>query len=405
MKSALLIFFSVLFFGCQDTSTRKIANSLVEIDYKSEKTDFTAIANAIRGKDIVVLGEVGHGDGKTFEVKANLIRYLVENEGYNTLAMEGGSFLNLELFNRNKYLESHELLSLNDTIFGWMGYAWEYTKQCGQLFESIKKREMDINLIGLETQPYTGIENLLLFYSTKHNPDETLRLIELNKKIMGEKPEEVSRNDFKIYQNLLQNLLESGVVDNQFDYQVIANAILLIDIYYYRNAEDYENMNNIRDENMAANIQWYKEHHPDAKIIIWTANFHGAKSIQDIRYKKDDAKYYERLTLMTEYLAKNYKVYSIAFTSSEGTVLKETYGTSIHKIETNRNSVEYQFSKTNIEFGFVDLEKLKHDNPSFEDYVFYANILGYDNKPGKWFKSYDGIFYIKKNEPAEYIYE
>lgn len=72
---------------------------------------------------------------------------------------------------------------------------------------------------------------------------------------------------------------------------------------------------------------------------------------------------------------------------------------------TKINSLEYYLDKQNSPFGYLDFNEIKMKDPKLKQTTFNSMLLGYDNKPGRWLDVFDGVFYIKKNEPlkmAEY---
>ncbi|MBK8706743.1 MAG: hypothetical protein IPN33_26285 [Saprospiraceae bacterium] len=91
MKKLLLIF-AVLF--CSNwLGSQSLDSFSVEINKKREGYDF--IETMLQGKKIVLLGELDHGDGSSFSIKTELIKYLHEELGYNTLVFEA-SFINCD---------------------------------------------------------------------------------------------------------------------------------------------------------------------------------------------------------------------------------------------------------------------------------------------------------------------
>lgn len=69
--------------------------------YNEPSESFETIANLVKDKRIIILGECGHGDGRTFEIKSEIVRYL-DSIGDYTLILEGmnpfdGAILNEEL--------------------------------------------------------------------------------------------------------------------------------------------------------------------------------------------------------------------------------------------------------------------------------------------------------------------
>ena len=159
---------------------------------------------------------------------------------------------------------------------------------------------------------------------------------------------------------------------------------------------------NLRDEQMAKNLIWYKERHKDAKIIVWTANFHGAKKIRDIRYKEEEPDLYDDYILFGEHLYNEYgnNIYSIAFTSAKGETLNAYWEqTKTTKIDAGKGTLENELYDKGIEYGFLDFSAIRNSSPRLKDEIFNTIILGHDNKPGKWLNVFDGVFFLKTESP------
>ena len=85
---------------CNNTPIEsKISDKFTSFNDYSESLE--TIANLTKDKQIIILGECGHGDGRTFEIKSEIVRYL-DSVGDYTLILEGmnpfdGAILNEEL--------------------------------------------------------------------------------------------------------------------------------------------------------------------------------------------------------------------------------------------------------------------------------------------------------------------
>jgi erythromycin esterase len=55
-------------------------------------TGYEVLAKKIGDANIVLLGEQTHGHGTTFIAKTKIIKYLVENHGFDVIAFESGFF-------------------------------------------------------------------------------------------------------------------------------------------------------------------------------------------------------------------------------------------------------------------------------------------------------------------------
>jgi erythromycin esterase len=427
------IFFSLTLIMKAQTIESKIASHMIEVKKNTQDTllDLNFLKEKVKDKSIVFLGEAGHGDGKTFDVKCQIIKYLVENEHYTTVVLEGlDFFLSQIVCGKQGYdtVITHDAqlakadkgIRLNDFRMAWIP-QWSYSKQTAMLVNMVKQAK--VKCYGMES--HTGfyyynayLSRLLEEYSdstklnvlTKSEWATLIRFdnqiedynpfapkfkddsIELYKKLLGKvlseieksKPELNSKGDM-----LIQSM--KNVFGNIKEFKAYADTTMEGDIA----------INNIRDSEMYANLAWYMQRHPLEKIIIWAASFHGCEDLGNIKHRLNDSTYYKRTHVMGEYLRKNFnkKVYSIACISSEG---KEglNYDTATYNIDSiPENSLEYQMAKTNYSYGFIDFESLRNDKELYNK-KFHSMILGYKNKEGRWLSAFEGVFYIRKQERA-----
>src|SRR5690606_36240196 len=144
------IFFFNLFLllSCNTTLEKKIADNASNIENAVETKNFQFIDKILSNKDIVILGEASHGDGKTFEVKSDLVKYLVEQKGYNTIAFEARDFLEMEYINGRISLDSLIDSNVkNNWVRNWS--PWGPARQIQTLIDVIE--ENPLKFIGLET--------------------------------------------------------------------------------------------------------------------------------------------------------------------------------------------------------------------------------------------------------------
>ncbi|MDM1408506.1 erythromycin esterase family protein [Myroides sp. DF42-4-2] len=405
--TVLLLAIAALLSSCQEATVEKqIASYMIPFE-QVDQASFEEIAQRIGDSEIVILGEAGHGDGKTYEVKAELVQYLMKEKGFNTLALEGAGFVDLELKNndRKDFPQSRDLSK-------WKPF-WGDVKQTEGLVRDILHNEkLKWKFLGLESHPSN---EFLLQEMKKLQLDDT----QIDKfensllKIYDLDVENVTIEEIDFVLETIK-LIENSIIDTTHDnffkhtVQTIYAGIEGMKYFYFLGGFDNENVFvNIRDKYMANNVIWHKKNNPSAKIIVWIANFHGAKQIQKVVYKEDNRDLYKGFKLFTEYLLEAFpdKIYSIAFTSSIGEVKGIVQGSEPFSITTKVNSLEYYLDKQNTPFGYLDFNEIKVKKPFFEEKSFDAMILGYDTKPGQWLNVFDGVFYIKTNEPlkmAEY---
>ena len=91
MRNFCFILGLLFIMSCKSNSIEEqIANDFEM--FQNELSSFESINANIKDKRILILGEVGHGDGKTFEIKSKLIDFLNANNEYDVV-LEGMGFL------------------------------------------------------------------------------------------------------------------------------------------------------------------------------------------------------------------------------------------------------------------------------------------------------------------------
>ncbi|MBQ3844864.1 MAG: erythromycin esterase family protein [Bacteroidales bacterium] len=385
--------------------------------YNKPSESFESLANLVKDKQIIILGECGHGDGKTFEIKSEIVKYL-DSVGDYTLILEGmnpfdGAILNEEL----------PVLIINTS---WLNVGsswnplWSHTEEASKLVDAMNKHQIDF--YGMDVNPSYCNNFEIAYLSNLFYSDSIMKqwlfdynwekLLEIDNKLHQYNDSLINESDYPYYDSSLL-AMRNKLSDNDVSFNKDA-VLLLIDnmLSFSHQAKcgfsitcdsciDRGIM--IRDRQMADNVAWYINHHPEKKIIIWAANFHGAKAISQIKYGKEpDPELYEKYTLLGEHLANMFpnQVYSVAFTSGGGDVGWFNQDES-DPIQPDSTSVEFALLQRGINYGYLDFGS----HPEFEDIPFHSILLGYHNKIGKWVKSFDAIFYIKEQHRATQVIE
>lgn len=249
--------------------------------------------------------------------------------------------------------------------------------------------------------------------SQERNNEILKRMQQIYRAMYNREIEAVSFEDIQFFQEQLGTIKSNNKVrplrnkpkelTNEILVMAIENMItqseLFKKMYLIGTDEAIKEWVNIRDKQMAENFIWYKKRHENAKIIVWAANFHGAKKIRAVRYKKKKPTYYDDCVLFGEYLynALGDEVYSIAFTSSRGESAR-VFEEKVEKIDAPEGTLEQQLENKEIEYGFIDFSAIRKAHPELKNKKFNSTMLGHDPKPGKWLNVFDGVFFIQKNE-------
>ena len=406
---ALLLMAGGIFVSCSTQPAEKQIADLFMV-FSDESTGFEQIKNAVKDKRIVILGEAGHADGKTFEIKSKLIEYLNSNNEYDVV-LEGMGFLDgavLQGVLPSLCIDSNYL----DVANAW-NPLWSQTKEASSLVEAMRSGK--VSYWGMDCQPSLS-DYFLIPYLLASSPSVSSvlggsafdSLMAIHDRMMS-MDTTLTHNELDYFDSKMSqarkaleeetNLEKKAILDMTID-----NALAFLGQVRLGFTE-WDAINegiNIRDRQMAKNVEWYLNHFPDRKIIIWTANFHGAKKIDQIVYGKEpEPDLYKKFVLLGEHLEKAFpdQVYSLAFTSGSGST-GFFYANDSTAIVPDSTSMEFQLSQRGMEHGFCDLSQKKDlGNTGFNSIIFG------DCKPGKWARAFDGVFYLKENHKAHSVQE
>jgi erythromycin esterase len=359
-------------------------------------SDFAALDDALRDKRIVIIGEAGHWDGTTFAIRAKLTQHLIDNLGFDAIGFETSGFL-----------ESQMLPGLTEELFdikfdmARFGQAslWNNTTECRQIMDAINRGE--IPFFGFDRDYYYPpylIELLLKELYPEYAFDRK-KFEELYNRIIDWNDDRTMASEEDIYMDKtlreIANLCVSRPAADEYKRDLLRQGVKNIRWMPYADSkikrdptleipDDHHllwHANNLRDAMMADNIEWYLERNPDKKVVIWCANFHGARDISQVEYPKLPG-YYMRLKLMGEYLSDKYgdQLYSLAFAS--------------WRMEPD--DLEAVLAERGVDYGFLDFTPLRK-NTEFTAEPFKSSVIGY--KSGYWMNVFDGIYFHKKQEP------
>ena len=395
----------------QDVNFECVKNNIFEIDEISSKENFSDIQflkNILQGKKIVLLGEAGHQDGTTFLMKTALIKYLVEEHGFNTLALEGGSFSNLNNPNLDSKLLPSALLKMY-----WYP-LWSYSKETSGLLAYLDEMQSSspVKIVGIDPQMDFGnsfdfIDSINVFFgkqgyvsdyidwnvlrSFKENHDKAIYDSRSGKEFSKTLfPSEWEWLELKNNMEKLKEIFESSPshlfdnVKSLYFLKCINNA-LHWSKRFLSNLEDIKEQDKMikeRDLLMFENLMWYVNKYPEEKIIVWSANFHIAHSLDKIIYTPDSS-FYKFMIPLGHHVKEQFeeKSYNIAFTS-------DYYNKAMEDAFTFER---FLFDETDSRYVFINTESMQE---SCKNLFFRSEILGNIHK-GQWFRSFDGVFFIR----------
>ena len=406
---ALLLMAGGIFVSCSTQPAEKQIADLFMV-FSDESTCFEQIKNAVKDKRIVILGEAGHADGRTFEIKSELIEYLNADNEFDVV-LEGMGFLDgavLQGILPPLCIDSNYLNVAN----AW-NPLWSQTKEASSLVEAMRSGK--VRYWGMDCNPSLS-DYFLIPYLLASSPSVSNvlggstfdSLMAIHDRMMG-MDTTLTHNELDYFDSKMSQAQKALEEENDLEKKAILDMAIDNALAFLGQVRlgftEWDAINegiNIRDRQMAKNVEWYLNHFPDRKIIIWTANFHGAKKIDQIVYGKEpEPDLYKKFVLLGEHLEKAFpdQVYSLAFTSGGGST-GFFYANDSTAIVPDSTSMEFQLSQRGMEHGFCDLSQKK----DLGDTGFNSIIFG-DCKPGKWARAFDGILYLKENDKAHLVQE
>ena len=421
MKLLYLLFIISCFAHCKTGSKQSTENSIAvirSIDPADDNyQDLAPFQKAIGNARVVMLGEQTHGEGGTFLARTRLIRFLHEKMDFDVLAFESG-FYDVTLIWENTKNGGQ----LENEVKGSLFYMYATSKQMKPLFAYLQTSlhsNDPVTVTGFESQHsganaknkmFEDFEGFLKNFNASSIDSSWTNFKQVAVATFSSRayrPSEKDKQTFFEKLAALKQLLGKHEKDPVTDllqspgfwYRVVAS----IESQAFRYWEMVQgNEVSYRDKQMAENLIWLAEHaYPGKKIIVWAHNIHVAKQTASLVFAPGNQaqQFFSTLTPMGTTVEKHFgsNMYTIGFTSSEGSYQDFNNDQFINIPAPPAGSIEDRLSRTGYNNAFINL---RTGNGWWQQ-----NQTGmlYDFMPvtGKWSTVYDGLFFIRKNFPVD----
>ena len=269
---------------------RSLIIPINSVEIYSDYSDLDYLKEHTKEAKIIALGEVTHGSSEIFKMKSKIIRYLVENDGFDIFAIEANM---PEAYKLNKYIIKGEG-NPKKLIKGMIFWTWN-TKEMLDLVNWMRdynsKHTKKVIFTGFDMQYCEGAISELKRICASYNLDlqDSFNTLETNLekfekarkyKIISYSLEE--RNYFKREFSDLRKLGHEKIKDPR-DRLWFLQCVRIIE----QSVTSKQNVNSkdYRDKCMSENLLWiYTHSKTTSKIIVWAHNGHIQKTDKAMGY-------------------------------------------------------------------------------------------------------------------------
>ena len=385
---------------------------------REDFSDLAALGEAIQGKRIVTLGEASHSDGAAFQIKARLVRYLYQEHGFDLLVFESGLFdcdAAWRLALEGEPLEEVGLAALQP--------VWSQSETVRELFawmQDTLETDRPLQLAGMDlmpTSPYMGqAHGELLRIGTRLGLDAELLAEGLE--ILANFPRGYQRSlgagdeerGFQLagmaevataLRSAGRELPSKHALRERAEFHAqflssLGKAITMIALTDWSNPEGDSNLN-LRDEQMAANLQWLAQvAHPGRKILVWGATSHLSRARHGLAVKSSLG-----MVPLGEHLARTMpgEVYHLGVSSYAGSIAGAAGGRPATLGAAAPGSLEELLHAAGLGAAFLDL---RSEDPAaaWLSRDVSLRAMGHADVKGNWAQALDGLYFVDQCLPV-----
>ena len=375
------------------------------------------LKQALSDVKIVGLGEATHGTGEFFKVKHQLVRFLVEQIGFNVFAIEA-SFSACEAINDYVAGEDVDLKVALANLGYWMWNTEEVASMIEWMrdFNGSASPEKRIRFVGVDIQSNAKALEVVGDYTRRMLPELSIRVdstLSLFRRVESSAPGELLRaardslNSLIAEFALREGYLVRAGLENDFD-RALQHLLVLRQWTDFH--EDFPLNTYKRDFHMAQNVLSVLAGDPKARIVLWAHNVHLSKD-SEVLGGWPAVGYHLNKALNEAY-------YAVAFEFSEGTfrAFEQTAGGDFVGLNALNLSVESDhflsraLNQTSEDSFMVDLREARNLAADWLNHSFDMHVIGgrfgTDWTTFKWmrpvniFEDYDGLVYIRRSTPS-----
>ncbi|MER2106279.1 MAG: erythromycin esterase family protein [Solibacillus sp.] len=276
--------------------TKKLIQAISEHALPLSDASLNKIVEAVGDANIVMIGEASHGTSEFYTIRAELSKKLIEQKGFQLIAVEG-DWPSAQAVNRYVKGYSAQDETAKDVLMKafhrWPTWMWaneEVATFTEWLKELNKNREQKIGFYGIDLYSlFESIDEVLTYLS--NHPEHQVDLAYAKKAFTCFEPYNRTAEHYALsaiqfsdecireVASLLRSLRdhkEQYSSKQEEDLHVVMNALVAKNAEaYYREMISDEKSWNTRDHHMVEAIHELRNYYgEDTKIIIWAHNTH-----------------------------------------------------------------------------------------------------------------------------------
>lgn len=398
MKILTAIFFITSFAATSLAQENDCAqrSRLVTSDFLhwSNNDIYSFFETEFKDKRIVFLGEADHRDGKSIEVRSELINYMVRKMGFEILLLESNFY---ELYVMNQFLnESLDKKLVVSEAFRTGTYMGSDNVKTYELISNGQVIAGGLDIVHRSWYARWIIKDFKKSGIKKKLAEEYLdyvRQISQYQDCFSCKAGDIDFNIkyFKSLSSQINDILSKAANHLQRDYliQLVRNNIQLVDWVLNRGTlgENKLDFMAVRDSAMGKNLSWFIDRYPQKKIIVATSTYHMTHGLAKAKTMVD--------YINSEALENSCFIPFVSYHGQRAYKMDHELK-EMEIISRDQNSLEGQLSQLDKRYVFADLRS--------SDCLSNLKMTASDVLPNNanWSDHYDCVYFIRKMIPAEF---
>jgi erythromycin esterase-like protein len=354
---------------------------------------------------VVLIGEATHGDGTAVALRGELTQVLYSEKGFRVLATESPW---LEAERADHRLTAGE--TSRDSVELGFHPVWRGTRELQRTLEFIAETagsDRPMQIVGLDPQPLRGSEGNVasqvrreLDQGTKyadHQHDKVQR--SLTSLLSGCTSGDASALSTQAAIRRMIDDAARSPNSRRLRWRAVPAASAYLDqCHLMYVAHDPTAASERRDREMANSLLTILRQSPRARVVVWLASLHAAKSFRSLVVDSapELASYRSVGAVLTDSLGDDVKAFAItAAQGVSGGPGRQTFHIPI----ASRNSAEGAVEQLHDSVSFVDLRQLERRFPK----PYGLKALGYAEMRGRWAYAFNGAFVVRSMSPLTMV--